>query len=292
MVYDHTIWWLAVLVCFVFVVITMWLARKAHAIELVEKRINPVNEVQAIAVSTLLKEQKSDSWFNNVWITWQRDLLNAGFIAPKAWQYFGYTKLASAILAGTLLWLSMKDASFLMILACGFLANLLPDMWLSQQKKAQRQQILTALPNHLSLMVVCLRAGYSIDRAIKMVSDELMSVSPALSVQWKITLEQLAITPDRWRVWDALDARISIEVFSDLVELLQQSERFGSAIADTLTTFHQQIRESEQLVLEEKIGQVASRITLPMLLLIFLPLMVIMLAPQLSMLMAALKSMQ
>lgn len=289
---QSVIWWAAAAICGVFALITLWLSHKARAAELVEQRMDDTKDSRQQALQALLKNQQQESWWSNITQAWQRDLLQAGFIDVHAWKVFGLSKISLAIVVGSCVWLFAENNALMLVIAIAFVANLLPDFWLSHRKKVQRQAINKALPSHLALIIVCLRAGYSIDRALALVAQELQATSPVLSRQWQITLEQLAINPDRQVVWLALAERVNIDNFTSLVELLQQSERYGSAIAQTLATFTQQMRESQQLAIEEKIGKVASRITLPMLLLIFLPLMVIMLAPQLAMLMDALKGLQ
>lgn len=293
LVWQSSLWWLAIIVCFSAVFTTLWLAKKASVVEKVAQRLEQ-NKQQSFSESStaLLKNTLASSWFARIGLVWQRDLVQAGFFNPNSWKVYGLSKFGLAIVGCIVAAVIWKIDNIWLIAGSAFSANLLPDMWLSYRQKVQRKAIIKALPDHISLLVVCLRAGLSIDRALMLVATELSQLSGALCHQWKITLEQLAMNPDRQHVWQALDERVNIESFSAFVELLQQSERYGSAIGDTLTNFHEQLRESEQLVIEEKIGKVASYITLPMLLLIFLPLMVIMLAPQLALLIDALQAIQ
>ena len=281
--------------------LTLLLAKKALREELQQERLQRHihNTVQISASGEALFTTKQEvHWLKKETVKLQAALQGAGFFQPKALAYLLLTKLLCALLAFLLAWLflgyeaSAGSSKLWLFAGMAFIANLIPDYYLEQVQKRNQAEIVKALPDSLALLVICLESGATLERALTIVSEQLVDVYPQLSKQWQLTLAQMKIDPDKKVALIALAERNQSEEINALVTVLIQAERFGSPLAQTLRNFSDEIRELRKLKLEENIAKLSAKITLPMLLLVFFPLLLILVAPQVALLTDALKGMQ
>lgn len=285
-------WWIALFCCFGGVTASWLLARHAFNKEKQAQRLSRyITEtgVNSSDNAKLFSQTQQQSWQLKERQKLNTNLTLAGFYHHHALRYLIATKLCLATLALLLSVYLLNIDSILWCFAAAVVANMMPDFALSYCQRKQKRMIAKALPEHLDLLIICLNSGLSIERGLKLVSTQLADLSPALSLQWQLCLAQLQVNPDRNAAWAALAVRNQSTDIDAFVDAITQAERYGSPLVETLRTFTAQIRNMRSLHLEEKIAKLSSVIALPMLLLVFMPLMVIMLAPQISLLMSALK---
>ena len=295
-------WWLSLVSLCAGTLLILLLGRRARREELQESRLqrylaNP-HQQQIEDEIPLFQTEAAASWQARERQKMQRLLQQAGFHQTNAVQGLIITKLLAALATAAIAFplLDFSDTgnslSWWLLLGLAFVGNLVPDYYLAYRKGSQRQEILRALPDNLDLMVICLESGATLDRALALVTEQLQDIYPALTREWQVTLDHLKVNPDRQAVLSDLAARNNLDEITALVTVLHQSERFGAPLAQSLKNFANEIRELRKIALEEKIAKLASKITLPMLVLIFLPLLVMILAPHIAMLTDALKGMQ
>jgi tight adherence protein C len=281
--------------------LTLLFANKALREERQQQRLQRYlhSNVQVVLHGEALFTAKQEgNWLTKETVKLQSALHGAGFFRSNAVMYLLVTKLACALLAFVVVWYFLGyDASensnkLWLFAGMAFVANLVPDYYLEQVQKRNQVEIAKALPDSLALLVICLESGATLERALTMVSEQLVDVYPQLSKQWQLTLAQMKIDPDKKVALIALAERNPLEEIKALVTVLIQAERFGSPLAKTLRNFSDEIREMRKLRLEEDIAKLSSKIVLPMLLLVFLPLLLILVAPQVALLVKALKGMQ
>lgn len=246
----------------------------------------------------LFDKENENKWFAKEIEKIRNNLQAAGFYHTKAIRYFLLIKFsiaAVAFISAGIFFLMNNNfdmKSFWMCAGIAFVINIMPDNFLIYRKKKQTTGIIKALPDSLELLVICLESGATLERSLDMVSEQLDDIYPQLCRQWQLTVDHMKVNPDRQAALHALANRTQITEMTALVTVLQQAEKFGSPLAQTLRNFSSEMRELRKFSIEERIGKLSSKITLPMLVLVFMPLLVIILAPQISMLTMALKGMQ
>jgi tight adherence protein C len=296
------LWMLTSIFLFVFgCAFTLLLAKKSLREEYQQLRLQHHihNNVQVSSSGeALFTTQKESHWLTREAVKLTSSLHGAGYLHPKALTYLLIIKLTFALLAFLLAYsfwgqdMSSDNSKLWLFAGMAFIANLIPDYYLEQVQKRNQAEISKALPDSLALLVICLESGATLERGLTMVSEQLVDVYPQLSKQWQVTLAQMKINPDKKVALMALADRNQLEEIKALVTVLIQAERFGSPLAQTLRNFSDEIRELRKLRLEENIAKLSAKITLPMLLLVFLPLLLILVAPQVTLLVDALKGMQ
>lgn len=155
---------------------------------------------------------------------------------------------------------------------------ILPDALLAGKAKKLTHKISNQLPYLLDLMAVCVQTGMTIEAAMSYLSKEMAGFDKDLT-------EVLRKTNDRARIvglasaLDELYLRIPSNEMRSFVMTLKQSLQYGSSIYSVLTTLAGDIREVQMLGLEEKIGKLAAKMSIPLIVFIMVPVVILIAAP-------------
>jgi len=177
--------------------------------------------------------------------------------------------LGSLIGSNTIFW----------VFAFGVVGYLAPDMWLNWRTGRRRDRIRRSLPDALDLMVICVDAGLGLDQALLRVGNELAVSHPDINEEFtQVNLEQRAGRP-RLEAWKNLADRTQIEEFSAFVNMLTQTDRFGTPIIRALSRFSEDIRQKRRQRAEEAAAKTKIKIIFPLVLCIFPCIFIVLLAP-------------
>jgi len=165
---------------------------------------------------------------------------------------------------------------FVLLSAVGFLA---PDLWLTTAIARRRERVRLSLPDALDLLVICMEAGLGLDQAMIRVGRELAISNPDLSDEFLlINLEQRAGKP-RLEAWRNMAERTDLEVVRSFVSMLVQTERFGTPISKSLSTFADGLRLKRRQRAEELAAKTTIKMIFPLALFIFPSMFIVLLAP-------------
>jgi len=183
---------------------------------------------------------------------------------------------AVAALLGVLLIKSNTFFWVVFLAATGFMA---PDLWLMSAMSRRRERIRLSLPDALDLLVICMEAGLGLDQAILRVGQELKISHPELSEEFVlIGLEQRAGKP-RLDAWRNMADRAGVESVRQFVQMLVQTERFGTPISKSLGTFADALRVRRRQQAEEMAAKTTIKMIPPLVLFIFPNLFIVLLGP-------------
>lgn len=148
--------------------------------------------------------------------------------------------------------------------------------WIFLKNKIQKRQlsIRRAFPDALDLLLICVESGMSIEAAFKKVSDEIGSQSVPLAEELTLTTAELSYLPDRRQAYDNLAKRTDLEGVRSVCVALQQAERYGTPLAQTLRVLAQENRDMRMAEAEKKAAALPPKLTVPMIL-FFLPVLFI-----------------
>jgi len=155
----------------------------------------------------------------------------------------------------------------------------LPLMFLKNRIARRQLSIKRAFPDSLDLLLICVESGMSIEAAFRKVSDQVGSQSVALAEELTLTTAELSYLPDRRQAYDNLAKRTDLDGVKSVCMALQQSERYGTPMANTLRVLAQENRDMRMSEAEKKAAGLPPKLTVPMIL-FFLPvLFVVILGP-------------
>jgi tight adherence protein C len=145
---------------------------------------------------------------------------------------------------------------------------------------ARRQlQIRRAFPDALDLLLICVESGMSVEAAFRKVSQEIGNQSIALAEELTLTTAELSYLQDRRQAYENLAKRTDLEGVRAVCVSLQQAERYGTPLGQTLRVMAQENRDMRMMEAEKRAAALPPKLTVPMIL-FFLPvLFVVILGP-------------
>jgi tight adherence protein C len=161
----------------------------------------------------------------------------------------------------------------------GGLGFMVPDFWLSNRISARQLNLRLGLPEALDLIVICVEAGLSMDKATMRTSEELRISQPAIADELNLVyLEQRAGRP-RGEAWKHLGERTDVDIIRSLASILIQADKFGTSIGKTLRSHSETLRMRRRQDAEEQAAKTTVKLVFPLVLFIFPSLFVVTLGP-------------
>src|SRR5579871_1498351 len=154
-----------------------------------------------------------------------------------------------------------------------------PMLFLKNAIAKRQLQIKRAFPDALDLLLICIESGMSIEAAFRKVSSEIVTQSIALSEEFTLTTAELSYLQDRKVAYENLARRTGLEGVKSVCLALQQSERYGTPLGQSLRVMAQENRDMRMNEAEKKAAALPPKLTVPMIL-FFLPcLFIVILGP-------------
>ena len=167
----------------------------------------------------------------------------------------------------------------------GVLGYLLPGMWLGQQIKKRKHNILKALPDALDLLTISVEAGLAFDLALTRVADKWDN---ELSKEFKRALTDTRLGRSRRDALKDMAQRTGVDDVQTFVAAIIQAEQLGVSIGKILRIQSDQMRIRRRQRAEEAAHKAPILMLIPMAFLIFPSLFVVILGPAVPKLMTSL----
>jgi tight adherence protein C len=166
-----------------------------------------------------------------------------------------------------------------MCIGAAYLGLQAPMLFLKNAITKRQLSIKRAFPDALDLLLICIESGMSIETAFRKVSSEIVTQSVALSEEFTLTTAELSYLQDRKVAYENLAKRTGLEGVKSVCLALQQSERYGTPLGQSLRVMAQENRDMRMNEAEKKAAALPPKLTVPMIL-FFLPvLFVVILGP-------------
>ena len=217
----------------------------------------------------------------------RRQLRQAGYRSgrtPAVEVYYGLRVLL-ALVPGvmTLAWMVLAGGfgprslvNIFVPLAAGYY---LPAAVLRWQASARSRKIWKELPDVLDLLKICIEAGLSLDSALFRVGRELKDIAPVLSRELAQYFLEIQSGLPRKEVLSNLAERNQVNALSGVVNVLIQSSRLGTDIAEALEVYSVSLRTERMQAAQEQGAKVSTKLTFPMIFLILPALLIVILGP-------------
>jgi tight adherence protein C len=154
-----------------------------------------------------------------------------------------------------------------------------PMLFLKNAISKRQLSIKRAFPNSLDLLLICIESGMSVEVAFRKVANEIAGQSIALSEEFALTTAELSYLQDRKTAYENLARRTGLEGVKSVCLALQQSERYGTPLGQSLRVMAQENRDMRMNEAEKKAAALPPKLTVPMIL-FFLPcLFIVILGP-------------
>jgi tight adherence protein C len=214
---------------------------------------------------------------------------NPGNLTPVM---FSGIRIALAVLLGVIFsfitFRTMPFGQALMYTAIGVvLGYLLPSMWLGQQIKKRKKNIVKALPDALDLLTISVEAGLAFDSALQRVTEKWDN---ELSREFKRVLTDTRLGRARRDALKDMANRTGVDDVQTFTAAVIQAEQLGVSIGKILRIQADQMRVRRRQRAEEAAQKAPIKMLFPMVFLIFPALFVVILGPAVPRLMNGLGS--
>lgn len=166
----------------------------------------------------------------------------------------------STLFPGVIGWI----AGLLGGVSCGVALNLVPEMIVSRLATRRIWKIQTALPDAMDLMMVCLEAGLTFERALRRTVSDLRAFRPALAEELgQASLDMRIHGMNREEALGRVAQRLDLQFLKDLTTTVAQSERQGTPAADALRRLSSSVRVEMITNMQAKMARLPTLLIIP-----------------------------
>lgn len=215
----------------------------------------------------------------------QEQFVSAGIYAPSGPFVYAAVRFVCGLILPAIVLLAgnLEFVDFWRGLTAGCVLGLLgmlgPGIWLRSRINRRQMLLRTSLPDFLDLTVTCLEAGQSFEAALQRVTDELRTAHPVLALELTIVQRELALGATPFRAIRNFAERSQLDVVRTLATFVDQAQKFGSSMVESLRTHAEMLRELREQRAEELAQKAAVKILLPTMFFIFPPILVTLAGP-------------
>ncbi|MCZ0944821.1 MAG: type II secretion system F family protein [Gammaproteobacteria bacterium] len=200
-------------------------------------------------------------------------LQRAGFNSPNAvgtMLGIKFTSLLGGFLAGGFAAVAYLSGLMAVLgglvggLLTGVMLNVFPELILNRLAGNRIWRMNAGLPDTFDLLVICLESGLTFDRALQRTVDNLGSLHPDLEAEFsQVLLDVNVHGRTRGEALGRLADRLESQNFRDLAITVDQSERHGTPLADSLRRLASSIRVESVARVKEKMGRLPTLLVVP-----------------------------
>ena len=210
-------------------------------------------------------------------------LIQAGYRSPAAYVTYLFFRMVApiAILVFSLFYLfvlvDLEQPPLIKIAICVIAAYFgvhVPSIYLHNKITRRQLSIKRAFPDALDLLLICVESGMSVEAAFRKVAQEIGTQSIPLAEEFTLTTAELSYLQDRRQAYENLAKRVNLDGVKAVCVSLQQAERYGTPLGQTLRVMAQENRDMRMLEAEKKAAGLPPKLTVPMIL-FFLPVLFI-----------------
>ena len=219
----------------------------------------------------------------------QLQLRQAGYQSKDAVRFFHFAQFALGILGLLLAFVYLNllgggegltgQKMMIYTIVPGAIGYYIPSYWVTRRVEARKEEITAAFPDSLDMMLVCVEAGQSLDQCIVRVAKELQSSYPALAQEFDVVAYEMKAGKDKTTVLNDFGERCGVQDVSSFVTVLNQSQQFGTSIAEALRVYAGEMRDKRVMRAEEAANKLPTKMTLATMMLTVPPLLIILVGP-------------
>jgi tight adherence protein C len=128
-------------------------------------------------------------------------------------------------------------------------------------------------------MTVCMEAGLGTEAALNKVAEDMVHKSPDLSDELRLVNLELRAGVARDRALRNLSIRTGVEEIEGFVSMINQADRFGTSIAQSLRVHSETVRTVRRQRAEELAAKIPLKLLFPLIFCIFPALMLVIMGP-------------
>ncbi|MFT5584595.1 MAG: tight adherence protein C [Cognaticolwellia sp.] len=213
----------------------------------------------------------------------KRRLIQAGYRGKSNVESFSAARfalavvlpLASLAVTGSLT-LVYQILIALVVAAIGYY---LPAVIVTNTLQKRQDTLLKTFPDALDMLVASVEAGLGLDAAFRRIANETEDAAPLLAGELQLVNAEVSAGVPRAEALHHLQTRTGLDEIGSLVNVLIQSERFGTPVAKSLRVHSELVRVRRMQAAEEAAAKISPKLTVAMILFMLPCLIIILIGP-------------
>ena len=190
------------------------------------------------------------------------------------------TALGVFVGAAIAVWMGVGGRAVTILMGfAGFAGWALPSARLNRAAELRRASIRCELPDFVDNLRVAIQAGAAVEGALDLILEDRPG---PLSEEMHRVLSEIRLGRHRHEAFVRFRARVDVSEVGTLVSSLIQADELGMPLAQVLKAQADELRLRRRQWAREKAGKLPVKITMPLVLLIFPPILVITAGPAMS----------
>ncbi len=210
-------------------------------------------------------------------------LIQAGYRGRQNVELYSLTRMGLALTLPMSWALIPSDAntatSLFIVLLLATLGYYLPAILVQNSLQKRQEAIVRTFPDSLDLMVASVEAGLGVDAAFQRVATEMVEAAPILCAEFQLVNNEVSAGIARVDAMKRLYKRTGVDDINALVNVLTQSERFGTPVARSLRLHARMVRTKRMQRAEAAAAEISPKLTVAMIVFILPCLILILLGP-------------
>ena len=168
------------------------------------------------------------------------------------------------------------DMDFFLFLLLGIAGYILPDIWLDRKVEARQHSIQKDLYEFEMMLSTVIAAGMEVVEAFRLVGERF---GGEINKEIMLTMLDINTGTNKANAFEKMAMRIGLDDFTKLIYLINQSDRLGTPLAETLNNLVAQMKLDRMLKLQKQAEQAKVKILFPTVIWILIPLLAMMFYP-------------
>ena len=169
--------------------------------------------------------------------------------------------------------ISTVGKSILVVVVCGCI----PRVWLLIKISENQKRLRKTMPIAVELMTICMESGNGLEQTFQKVGTELMGTNRQIATAILETRSEMVVYDRKWAL-EKLQREGELEEQKELARSLLESLQYGTPLVLALRNLAQRMREENMNRLEEVAGKASTKMTVPMIIFLLFPVIVIAMA--------------
>ena len=168
---------------------------------------------------------------------------------------------------------------FIYIFFLAMIGYFLPELFLRFKTIQREDEMQNVLPDFLDLLVICAESGMGIDAALTRVSKEIVRSSTALAEELHLGMLEIRAGVVRAEALKNLGLRINLENMYNLISILNQVDRLGTSLGDSLRIQFEIMRTNRLQRAEELAAKIPVKMLFPLIFFMFPAIFIVIIGP-------------
>lgn len=169
--------------------------------------------------------------------------------------------------------------TLLVLVSLAALGHFFPNLALTMKIRSRQRELQEALPDAIDLMTVCVEAGLGLDAAMNRAGEEIDLRSQALADELNLVMLELRVGSTRANALQNFALRTGVDDVATFVTILNQSEHFGTNVAESLRVLSDTMRDRRRIRAEEAAAKIPLKLLFPLIFFLFPSLFVVLMGP-------------